>query len=43
MELTKEKTLYPAQQQVKYLHLQADIEVLMQQLQYLKQQKSQHN
>lgn len=30
---------YQADQQVKYLHLQAEIEVLLQQLQTLKQQK----
>ncbi len=30
---------YQADQQVKYLHLQAEIEVLIQQLQSLKQQK----
>lgn len=33
----KETTLYPAHQQVKYLHLQAEIEVLIQQLQSRKQ------
>ena len=32
---------YQANQQVKYLHLQAEIEVLLQQLQTLKQQKQQ--
>jgi hypothetical protein len=32
---------YQADQQVKYLHLQAEIEVLFQQLQTLKQQKLQ--
>ncbi len=32
---------YQADQQVKYLHLQAEIEVLLQQLQTLKQQKQQ--
>lgn len=30
---------YQADQQVKYLHLQAEVEVLLQQLQTLKQQK----
>ena len=30
---------YPADQQVKYLHLQAEIEVLLQELQTIKQHK----
>jgi hypothetical protein len=30
---------YPADQQVKYLHLQAEIEVLLQELQTIKEQK----
>ncbi|HEY9601968.1 MAG TPA: hypothetical protein V6C85_10185 [Allocoleopsis sp.] len=33
------KSLYQADQQVKYLHLQAEVEFLLQQLQILKQQK----
>jgi hypothetical protein len=33
------KSLYQADQQVKYLHLQAEVEFLLQQLQMLKQQK----
>jgi hypothetical protein len=37
MELMK--SLYQADQQVKYLHLQAEVESLLQQLQILKQQR----
>jgi hypothetical protein len=37
--LIKVMKAYQADQQVKYLHLQAEIEVLLQQLQTLKQQK----
>ena len=33
------KTLYKAEQQVKFLHLQAEIEFLLQQQQTLKQQR----
>jgi len=33
------KSLYQADQQVKYLHLQAEVESLLQQLQILKQQR----
>jgi hypothetical protein len=33
------KSLYQADQQVKYLHLQAEVEFLLRQLQILKQQK----
>lgn len=33
------KSLYQADQQVKYLHLQAEVESLLQQLQVLKQQR----
>ncbi len=31
--------MYPADQQVKFLHLQAEVDSLLQQLQILKQQK----
>ena len=37
--LPKMTTCYQADQQVKYLHLQAEIEVLLQKLQTFKQQK----
>jgi hypothetical protein len=37
MELMK--SLYQADQQVKYLHLQAEVESLLQQLQILQQQR----
>ena len=37
--MTLMKSLYQADQQVKYLHLQAEVESLLQQLQILKQQK----
>ena len=37
--LPKMTRCYQADQQVKYLHLQAEIEVLLQELQTLKQQK----
>ena len=33
------KSVYQADQQIKLLHLEADIESLLQQLQYLKQQR----
>jgi hypothetical protein len=33
------KSTYQADQQVKYLHLQAEVEFLLQQLQILKQQR----
>lgn len=33
------KSMYPADQQVKFLHLQAEVDSLLQQLQILKQQK----
>lgn len=33
------KSMYQADQQVKYLHLQAEVESLLQQLQILKQQR----
>jgi hypothetical protein len=33
------KSLYPTDQQVKYLHLQAEVESLLQQQQILKQQR----
>jgi hypothetical protein len=33
------KSLYQADQQLKYLHLQAEVETLLQQLQILKQQR----
>jgi hypothetical protein len=33
------KAVYPADQQVKFLHLQAEVESLLQQLQSLKQQR----
>jgi ribose 1,5-bisphosphokinase PhnN len=35
------RTAYPVDQQVKYLHLQAEIEVLLQQLQSLKRKNQQ--
>ncbi|WP_013322074.1 hypothetical protein [Gloeothece verrucosa] len=38
--LTKVMQSYQAAQQVEYLHLQAEIEVLLQQLQTLKQKRS---
>lgn len=38
--LTKVMQSYQAAQQVQYLHLQAEIEVLLQQLQSLKQKRS---
>lgn len=41
--LTKVMQSYQAAQQVQYLHLQAEIEVLLQQLQTLKQQRSKKN
>ena len=37
--LEKMKSLYRADQQVKYLHLQAEVESLLQKLQILKQQR----
>jgi len=33
------KSVYQADQQIKLLHLEADVESLLQQLQYLKQQR----
>ncbi|MGK7917857.1 MAG: hypothetical protein AB4038_20335 [Prochloraceae cyanobacterium] len=39
--MTKLMNSYQADQQVKYLHLQAEIEVLLHQLKNLKQQKLQ--
>ncbi len=33
------KTVYQADQQVKFLHLQAEVEILLQQLQTIKQQR----
>lgn len=39
--LTKVIQMYQADQQVKYLHLQAEIEVLLQQLKTVEQQKYQ--
>jgi hypothetical protein len=36
---TKLMKIYQADQQVKYLHLQAEVELLLQELQSLKQQK----
>lgn len=40
MEMTQTKTFYPAHQQVKYLHLQAEVEVLLQQIQTIRQQQN---
>jgi hypothetical protein len=37
--MTLMKSMYQADQQVKYLHLQAEVESLLQQLQILKEQR----
>lgn len=37
--LQSKKSLYQVAQQVKFLHLQAEVESLLQQLQFLKQQR----
>lgn len=39
-QMTKLAQSYQADQQLKYLHLQAEVEVLLQQLQSLKQRRS---
>ncbi|WP_407658307.1 hypothetical protein [Lusitaniella coriacea] len=39
-QMTKLAKSYQADQQLKYLHLQAEVEVLLQQLQSLKQKRS---
>ncbi|WP_181280565.1 hypothetical protein [Aphanothece hegewaldii] len=41
LSLAKVVQVYQADQQVKYLHLQAEIEVLLQQLKTVEQQKHQ--
>ncbi|MCL1469700.1 hypothetical protein [Argonema antarcticum] len=37
--MRSKKSVYQADQQIKLLHLEADVESLLQQLQYLKQQR----